>query len=151
MRTEGWPVGRVAQRSGVKVSTLHFYESKGLIFSARNAGNQRRYTPDVLRRIAVIKAAQKLGVSLDEIQQSFASLPQNRTPTTEDWAALSRDWRDALNNRIAYLERLRDYLTGCIGCGCLSMKACPLYNPDDQLAAEANGAVILERKSPPAT
>lgn len=142
---EGWTVGKVAKRSGVNVSALHFYESKGLISSQRNAGNQRRYTADVLRRIAVIKTAQRLGISLEEIRRAFASLPDNRTPTQEDWEALSVQWRGALDHRIAHLERLRDYLTGCIGCGCLSMKKCPLYNADDQLAAEGSGPVILER------
>ncbi|MCO4799869.1 MAG: redox-sensitive transcriptional activator SoxR [Colwelliaceae bacterium] len=138
-------VGKVAKRSGVKVSTLHFYEDKGLIRSWRNNGNQRRYKPEVLRRISVIKAAQKMGVSLSEIKSAFASLPNNRTPTTEDWDLLASKWRKALNERIAYMEKLRDYLTGCIGCGCLSMNSCPLYNKDDELAAEGTGAVILEK------
>ena len=140
-----WTVGRVARRSGVNVSTLHFYEKKGLIRSWRSGGNQRRYKADVLRRIAVIKAAQKMGISLEEIRRALAALPDNRTPTTEDWARLSSDWREELNARIAYLERLRDLMTGCIGCGCLSMKNCPLYNDGDRLAEEGDGAVILER------
>ena len=113
-----WSVGRVAKRCGVKVSTLHFYEQKGLIKSWRNAGNQRRYKPDVLRRIAVIKAAQQMGISLEEVKQALLSLPDNRTPTVEDWRDLSKNWQHMLNARIAYLQRLRDYLTGCIGCGC---------------------------------
>ncbi len=141
-----WTVGRVAKRAGVKVSTLHFYESKGLIFSYRNAGNQRRYSPEVLRRISVIKAAQKLGVTLEEIREAFSSLPDNRTPTQHDWEQLSKQWNHQLQQRIHYLERLRDSLTGCIGCGCLSMKNCPLYNEDDQLAAEGSGPVLLNRK-----
>jgi MerR family redox-sensitive transcriptional activator SoxR len=140
-----WTVGRVAKRCGVKVSTLHFYERKGLIRSFRNAGNQRRYKAEVLRRISLIKAAQKMGISLEEIKVAMASLPDNRTPTAEDWEALSRNWRDDLSARIAYLERMRDYLTGCIGCGCLSMKKCPMYNDDDKLAGEGDGPVILER------
>ena len=145
MSDANWTVGRVAKRCGVKVSTLHFYEQKGLIYSWRNAGNQRRYKPDVLRRISVIKAAQKMGISLQEIRQALATLPDNRTPTAKDWARLSSHWRDDLNARIAYLERLRDSLTGCIGCGCLSMKNCPIYNENDKLAAQGDGPVILER------
>ena len=141
-----WTVGQIAKRCGVKVSTLHFYEQKNLIQSLRNAGNQRRYKPEVLRRIAVIKAAQKMGISLKSIKQAFASLPDNRTPSMEDWQLLSTQWRDDLNARIAYMEKLRDSLTGCIGCGCLSMKNCPIYNLDDKLSSEGNGAVILERK-----
>ena len=143
-----WTVGRVAKRCGIKVSTLHFYEQKGLIQSWRNSGNQRRYKTDVLRRVAVIKAAQKMGISLEAIKQAFAALPNNRTPSAKDWQLLSTRWRDDLNARINYLERLRDSLTGCIGCGCLSMKNCPIYNEDDKLAAEGSGPVILDRLAP---
>ena len=142
-------VGKVAQRCGVKVSTLHFYEKKGLISSLRNAGNQRRYKPDVLRRVSVIKAAQKMGISLAAIKEAFANLPDRRTPTMKDWQKLSSSWQDELNGRIAYLERLRDSLTGCIGCGCLSMQNCPIYNEDDKLAAEGSGPVILDRAGLP--
>ena len=138
-------VGKVAKRCGIKVSTLHFYEEKGLIQSLRNIGNQRRYKAEVLRRIAVIKAAQKMGVSLALIKQAFATLPNNRTPSMDDWEKLSTHWRDELNARIAYMEKLRDSLTGCIGCGCLSMKHCPIYNEDDKLGIKGVGAVILER------
>jgi MerR family transcriptional regulator, redox-sensitive transcriptional activator SoxR len=145
MNDANWTVGKVAARCGVKVSTLHFYEQKGLIKSWRNAGNQRRYKADVLRRISVIKAAQKMGISLEEIKRAFASLPDNRTPTVEDWQILSSYWRNDLDARINYLTRLRDSLTGCIGCGCLSMKSCPIYNQDDQLGAEGNGPVLLEQ------
>lgn len=145
METANWTVGKVARRCGVKVSTLHFYEKKGLIHSNRNAGNQRRYKADVLRRVSVIKAAQKMGISLEAIKRAFTSLPGERTPTQKDWQNLSAGWQAELNQRIAYLERLRDSLTGCIGCGCLSMKNCPLYNEDDKLSAEGSGAVILER------
>ncbi len=147
--TDNWTVGRVARRSGVNISALHFYEARGLIFSQRNAGNQRRYSPDVLRRIAVIKAAQRLGVSLDEIRGAFAELPEQRTPTQQDWERLSARWRGQLDARIAYLERLRDSLTGCIGCGCLSMKNCPLYNAEDQLGEQGCGPVILNREGVP--
>lgn len=141
-----WSVGRVAKRCGVKVSTLHFYEEKGLIRSWRNQGNQRRYKPEVIRRISVIKAAQKMGVSLDEIRHAFSTLPDNRTPTKEDWQRLSQQWHDALQRRIHQLENLRDSLTGCIGCGCLSLKSCPIYNPNDELAEQGPGPVILENK-----
>ena len=140
-----WTVGRVARRCGVKVSTLHFYEKKGLIRSWRNAGNQRRYKPDVLRRISVIKAAQKLGISLADIQDALATLPDSRTPTTADWEKLSTHWREDLDTRIRQMERLRDLLTGCIGCGCLSMKNCPIYNADDRLAARGDGAILLDQ------
>jgi len=140
-------VGQVAKRCGVKVSTLHFYEHKGLIRSWRNQGNQRRYKKDVLRRVSVIKAAQKMGISLQEIKQTFASLPNNRTPDNDDWQLLAQNWQQDLNARIHYLENLRDYLGGCIGCGCLSMKKCPLYNKDDELAEVGTGPVILEQKS----
>lgn len=139
-------VGRVAKRCGVKVSTLHFYEEKGLIRSWRNAGNQRRYKRDVIRRISVIKAAQKMGVSLEEIKEAMATLPLNRTPTTEDWEILAKQWQAGLDKRIAYLQSLRDLMSGCIGCGCLSLKNCPIYNEADHLAEEGEGAIILERK-----
>ena len=145
MAEANWSVGRVAQRSGVKVSTLHFYEQKGLIHSTRNTGNQRRYTADVVRRVSVIKAAQKMGINLESIKQAFSTLPHQRTPTMRDWEKLSRGWQAELNARIAYLERLRDSLTGCIGCGCLSMKNCPIYNAEDKLATEGSGPVILDR------
>lgn len=131
--------------SGRTTGTLHFYEQKGLIRSWRNSGNQRRYTADVLGRIAVIKAAQKMGIGLEEIKRTLATLPDNRTPTANDWAILSTHWRSDLNARIAYPERLGDSLTGCIGCGCLSMKNCPIYNEGDKLATEGDGPVILER------
>ena len=142
-----WSVGKVAARCGVKVSTLHFYEEKGLISSWRNEGNQRRYPKEVLRRISVIKAAQKVGISLEEIKTALSSLPGNRTPDTQDWEVLALKWRKDLDEKIAYLERLRDSLTGCIGCGCLSMKNCPIYNADDKLAKQGPGAVLLEQNT----
>ena len=137
-------VGWVAERCGVNVSALHFYEKKGLIRSWRNSGNQRRYKKDVLRRISLIKAAQKMGISLDEIKRALGTLPDSRTPNAKDWKKLSSRWQRDLNDRIAYLIRLRDLLTGCIGCGCLSMENCPIYNKDDHLGQENSGAVILE-------
>ncbi|PKG98510.1 redox-sensitive transcriptional activator SoxR [Paraglaciecola sp. MB-3u-78] len=138
-------VGYVARRSGVKVSTLHFYEQKGLIRSWRNQGNQRRYKRDVLRRISVIKAAQKLGISLSSIHQTFLDMPNGRTPDKKDWAQLSMRWQQQLDQQITALTKLRDSLDGCIGCGCLSMQSCPIYNPDDVLEGEGPGPVILDR------
>ncbi|MGL0820575.1 redox-sensitive transcriptional activator SoxR [Vibrio vulnificus] len=145
--SDNWTVGKVSERSGVSVSTLHFYERKGLIKSDRNAGNQRRYRQDILRRVSVIKAAQKLGISLAEIEQAFLTLPDSRTPTQEDWQTLSAQWQQSLDARIAALTKLRDNLDGCIGCGCLSMKNCPLYNPEDKLAQKGRGPVLLERST----
>lgn len=139
-------VGFVAKRCGIKVSTLHFYEQKGLIRSWRNQGNQRRYKPDVLRRIALIKAAQKLGITLEAIKTTFSEMPSQRTPNKNDWETLSKKWKLQLDERIAYMERLRDSLNGCIGCGCLSMKNCPIYNPNDELSHQGPGPVLLDRK-----
>ena len=137
-------VGEVAQRSGVAVSALHFYESKGLIRSWRNSGNQRRYGRDVLRRIAVIRVAQRTGISLESIHAAFAALPDGRTPTDADWHRLSTQWRAELTERIERLTRLRDQLDGCIGCGCLSMSSCPLRNPADCLGKQGPGARLLD-------
>jgi|SRR5688572_12948535 len=137
-------VGELAARSGVAVSALHFYESKGLIHSTRTAGNQRRYARDVLRRVAVIKVAQRLGLPLATIRDALDSLPENRTPTAADWRRFSAGWKAELDDRIEHLVRLRDQLDGCIGCGCLSMKACPLRNPSDALAAEGAGPRLLD-------
>lgn len=127
----------------MNVSTIHFYEDKGLISSIRTEGNQRRYSKDILRRISVIKAAQQVGVSLQRIQEAFKLLPDNRTPTVSDWGKLANSWKDELNKKILQLEKLRDSLTHCIGCGCLSLKKCPLYNKDDKLAKSGSGAVLL--------
>ncbi|TXJ22136.1 MAG: redox-sensitive transcriptional activator SoxR [Afipia sp.] len=138
-------VGEVAERCGVAVSTLHFYESKGLISSSRNRGNQRRYPRAVLRRIAVIKVAQSTGVPLSAIRDALTTLPDNRTPTARDWARLSAKWRADLDERIDRLTRLRDHLGGCIGCGCLSLKTCPLRNPGDKAAAQGPGARLFDR------
>ncbi|WP_202842942.1 redox-sensitive transcriptional activator SoxR [Luteimonas saliphila] len=138
-------IGEVAARSGVAVSTLHFYEAKGLIHSTRTAGNQRRYARDVLRRIAVIRVAQRTGLPLASIREALSSLPDARTPTAADWARLSRRWRTELDARIARLTHLRDDLDGCIGCGCLSLKQCPLRNPEDRMARLGPGANTLDR------
>jgi MerR family transcriptional regulator, redox-sensitive transcriptional activator SoxR len=137
-------VGEVAARSGVAISTLHFYEAEGLILSRRNAGNQRRYPREVLRRIAVIRVAQRTGISLASIRDALKALPNGRAPTSEDWLKLSRRWRGELNDRIARLARLRDQLDGCIGCGCLSLGVCPLRNPWDKLAEEGPGPRLLD-------
>ena len=137
-------VGDVARRSGVAVSTLHFYENKGLIKSWRSNGNQRRYARDVLRRVALIKVAQKTGMPLAQIRKALKSLPGERTPTTQDWKKLSAGWREELNERIARLARLRDELDGCIGCGCLSLGICPLRNPHDMLGKQGPGPRILD-------
>ena len=136
-------VGEVARRSGIAVSTLHFYETQGLLSSERSAGNQRRYRRDVLRRVAFIRAAQTVGISLAEIADSLRQLPEQRTPTKADWTRLSSHWRAALDQRIASLQALRDDLQGCIGCGCLSLRACRLYNPQDALGQRGSGAQRL--------
>ncbi len=137
-------VGEVAERSGLAVSALHFYEAKGLISSMRSRGNQRRYGRDVLRRLGIIKVAQRVGIPLAEIQAAFDMLPQGRTPTAGDWQKLSQTWKDDLDTRIKRLTLLRDRLTGCIGCGCLSIESCPLRNPCDKLGKEGTGARLLE-------
>jgi MerR family redox-sensitive transcriptional activator SoxR len=137
-------VGEVARRSGVAVSALHFYESKGLIKSWRNTGNQRRYARDVLRRVALIKVAQKTGIPLEAIRKALSALPGERTPTAEDWKKLSAGWRAELNDRIERLTGLRDQLDGCIGCGCLSLGICPLRNPQDTLGRQGPGPRILD-------
>ncbi|GAA4118438.1 redox-sensitive transcriptional activator SoxR [Aminobacter aganoensis] len=132
-------VGEVAKRSGVAVSALHFYETRGLIHSHRTSGNQRRYARDVLRRVAVIRIAQDVGISLADIANAFASLPDGRTPTREDWSLLSTAWRHDLDHRIDQLKKLRDGLTDCIGCGCMSIDKCPLRNREDRLARQGPG------------
>ena len=137
-------VGEVAARAGVAVSTLHFYESKGLIHSWRNAGNQRRYPREVLRRVAIIKVAQRTGIPLAEIRDALSSLPEGRTPTAADWRKLSARWQADLDERIERLTRLRDHMDSCIGCGCLSLKVCPLRNPLDELAEEGPGPRLLD-------
>ncbi len=136
-------IGDFAVRSGVAQSALRFYEKEGLIRSTRTSGNQRRYHRSELRRVAFIKIAQQVGVSLDEIREALAALPENRTPTKADWSRLSARWRKRLDDRIALMERLRDQLTGCIGCGCLSLQRCRLINPQDRLAATGAGPRTL--------
>ena len=132
-------VGQLAARSGVAVTALHFYETKGLIHSTRNAGNQRRYPRAVLRRVAVIKMAQRLGIPLGDIARALDTLPCDHTPTAGDWQRLSAQWREDLTRRIDEMLMLRDQLDGCIGCGCMSLKECPLRNHHDRLADEGPG------------
>ena len=140
------PIGEVAARSGFSTSALRFYEKEGLLEASRTSGGQRRYPRSVLRRLAFVRAAQNVGLSLGEIRAALATLPEGRPPTARDWAVLSRAWRDRLDEQIAALQRLRDGLTSCIGCGCLSLTRCRLYNPEDVAAAEGAGA----RRLPPA-
>jgi MerR family redox-sensitive transcriptional activator SoxR len=141
-------IGQLSQRSGVATSAIRFYESRGLLHSERTAGNQRRYPQATLRRVSFIKAAQRVGLSLDEIAEAMAMLPDNRTPTKADWTRLSRSWRERLDQQIRRIELLRDRLDGCIGCGCLSLRKCQLNNPGDVMAAYGPGPVNIEPGSP---
>lgn len=142
-------IGELATRSGVATSALRYYESRGLIAASRNAGNHRRYPRATLRRIAFIRAAQSVGLTLGEIREALGRLPSDRTPNRADWERLARPWRRSVDERIAELERLRDDLTGCIGCGCLSLRRCRLFNRDDQAAANGAGARYLLGDGPP--
>lgn len=143
-------VGQLSARSGVAVSALHFYEAKGLIGSRRTDGNQRRYARDTLRRVAFIRAAQEVGISLAAIKDALDQLGPHRTPSRSDWARLSAHWRKDLDERISRLEALRERLTGCIGCGCLSIDSCALVNPNDRLGTEGTGArnLLGPRRNP---
>ncbi|EPZ7318068.1 redox-sensitive transcriptional activator SoxR [Vibrio mimicus] len=136
-------VGEVAQRAGVKVSALHFYEQKGLIHSWRNQGNQRRYHRSVLRRIAVIKAAQMVGLTLEEIAESLADLPKHQAPTRQHWEQMASNWSNLLEHRIQQLKALKEDLGGCIGCGCLSIESCAIYNPEDIRAVTFANKTLL--------
>ncbi|KAA0092704.1 redox-sensitive transcriptional activator SoxR [Mycolicibacterium sp. P1-18] len=135
--------GELSHRSGVAVSALHFYEREGLIASRRTSGNQRRYARETLRRVAFIRMSQRLGIPLARIREALATLPADRVPTSRDWARLSAGWRADLDERILHLQRLRDNLAGCIGCGCMSLKTCLLTNPGDVLAGSGPGAARL--------
>ena len=143
-------IGEMASRSGVRTSTLRYYESRGLITSDRTEGGQRRFARETLRRVAVIRAAQILGLTLEEIRRALDELPQGRTPDRRDWERLSRTWRGSLDGRIAELEALRDRLSGCIGCGCLSLERCGIFNPGDRAAEVGVGAqyLVVEHLSP---
>ena len=137
-------VGEMAARSGVAVSAIYFYERKGFIRSSRTAGNQRRYPREMLRRVAVIKIAQRVGISLGIVRKALMSLPKGRTPTAEDWRNLSEQWKAQLDDRISKLTKLRDELSYCIGCGCLSLDSCPLYNSQDKLSKQGSGPRLLD-------
>ena len=137
------PISEIAKRCGVATSTLRFYEQRGLIRSYRTAGNQRRFHPSMIRRISVIKVAQSLGLTLEDISGALKSLPDERTPNKSDWEKLSSRWGKMLDERINNLQRLRGNLSNCIGCGCLSMKNCKLVNPDDQIASHGAGPRFL--------
>jgi MerR family redox-sensitive transcriptional activator SoxR len=141
-------ISQLANRAGVSTSALRFYEERNLIFSSRTAGNQRRYERAMLRRLGVILAAQAVGLSLRMIKESLDTLPSGRTPTQKDWERLSGDWKHELENRIGELERLRDKLTSCIGCGCLSLEVCQLLNPEDKAGQKGPGPryVISRRR-----
>ncbi len=132
-------VGELAHRSGVSVSALHFFERQGLLTSRRTSGNQRRYWRSALRRVALIRVAQRVGIPLAEVRESLDLLPDGRTPTREDWAQLSAAWQAKLDERMRVLQQLRAEFTDCIGCGCLSLDRCHLLNADDRLAAEGPG------------
>jgi MerR family redox-sensitive transcriptional activator SoxR len=132
-------IGALSERTGVATSALRYYEAEGLIHASRSAGGQRRYHRDTLRRVSFVRVAQQVGLTLEEIRQALASLPDNRTPTQKDWAKLSASWRPRLDAQIAMMERLRDRLDGCIGCGCLSLSFCRILNPDDSAAQRGPG------------
>lgn len=141
-------VGQLSARSGAAVSALHFYEAKGLISSRRTSGNQRRYSRDALRRVAFVRAAQRVGIPLATIREALAELPEERTPNRDDWARLSEAWRSELDERIKQLGKLRDHLTDCIGCGCLSLETCVLSNPNDISGDSISGSRLMpERRS----
>ncbi len=138
-------IGEVAKRSGIAVSAIHFYESKGIIKSSRSPGNQRRFHAVVLRYLAIIKIAQSTGIPLKEIQEVLGQFPANSNLTAEQWQTISSQWRNKLDERIETLRKLRNHLNSCIGCGCLSLTDCPLRNPNDILGKKGTGAVILKK------
>jgi MerR family redox-sensitive transcriptional activator SoxR len=135
--------GELSARAGIAISALHFYERQGLITSRRTSGNQRRYSRDTLRRVAFIRMSQRLGIPLARVREALATLPTDRVPGSKDWARLAAGWRADLDDRILHLQKLRDNLADCIGCGCLSLRSCALANPGDALAARGPGPVRL--------
>ena len=141
-------IGQLATRGGIAASALRFYESQGLLESSRVDHNQRRYDRDALRRVAFIRAAQRVGLSLDEIKQALDSLPEGRTPTAADWESLAGGWQAQIAERIRLLDRARGKLDQCIGCGCLSLENCALYNPDDAAYLLGHGAQYLKGRTP---
>lgn len=144
-------IGAMSERTGVAPSALRFYESIGLITASRSEGGQRRFSRDTIRRVSFVRAAQQVGLSLEDISAALASLPDGRTPTKRDWARLARSWQPRIDEQIALLERLRNRLDGCIGCGCLSLQACQLYNPADVVAVDGPGPRYLLADPPPDT
>ena len=140
-------IGQMAKRTGLAVSAIRYYEGEGLITANRNRGGHRRFARAQVRRVSFILIAQKFGLTLPQIKQVLVGLPDNRTPTAKDWARISKDLRAHLNAHISSLERMRDSLDGCIGCGCLSLDKCALYNPDDRLAKQGAGPVISFRSN----
>jgi MerR family redox-sensitive transcriptional activator SoxR len=144
-------IGQVSDRTGVAVSALRYYEKEGLLRADRTEGGQRRFPREVIRRVSFVRIAQQVGLSLEEIRTALKALPSDRTPTKSDWARLSSAWRSRLDDQIASLTRLRDDLTSCIGCGCLSLKACSLYNPGDLAASLGTGPRYLLSDERPLT
>ena len=143
----GYAIGDLAKRTGLSVSAIRFYETRGLVSPYRNAGGQRRFEPSDIRRLSFVMIAQKLGLTLEDISAALASLPEGRTPTKRDWERLSKAIRQTLDERIAMMTRLRDRLDGCIGCGCLSLKNCAIYNPDDEAGERGAGPrFVIEEK-----
>ena len=138
------PIGDVARRTGLSVSAIRFYEDKGLVQSLRTGGNQRHYVRGEIRRLSFILIAQRLGLSLAEIEEVLSGLPQGRTPNAADWKRISSRIRKRIEDRIASLEKLRDNLDGCIGCGCLSLEKCTLYNAEDEAARSGPGPKVLQ-------
>ena len=138
-------IGQLAERAGVATSAIRFYEEKGLVHSTRTTGNQRRYLQSTLRRVSFIRAAQRVGLTLDEVAEALSTLPDNRTPTKSDWHRISRDWKPRLEEQIRRIRLLEQRLDSCIGCGCLSLKSCALMNPGDAIGEHGGkGAVLLE-------
>jgi MerR family redox-sensitive transcriptional activator SoxR len=151
MESELLTIGAMSERTGVAPSALRFYEAQGLIRASRSEGGQRRYRREIIRRVSFIRVAQQVGLSLEEIGEALSSLPKGRTPTKEDWEVLSSAWRPRIEAQIRVLERLRDRLTGCIGCGCLSLQLCRLVNPGDEAAERGPGPrYVLDDVEPPA-
>jgi MerR family redox-sensitive transcriptional activator SoxR len=142
-RNDLLPIGQLAERTGLSVSAIRFYEARGLVSALRNRGGQRRFLRSDIRRLSFIRIAQQLGFTIGEIEAELAALPQGRTPTQADWTRISRSFRETLDTRIAMLERLRDRLDGCIGCGCLSLATCALANPDDRMRLRGPGPRLV--------
>ncbi len=143
-RTDLLAIGELAARTGLSVSAIRFYEARGLVSALRNAGGQRRFARSDIRRLSFIRIAQQLGFTIEEIRALLAALPEGRTPTQKDWAKISRVFRRRLDERIAAMTHMREKLDECIGCGCLSLRRCALYNPQDRLAAQGTGPQLLK-------